>query len=403
MGGADRGRPLEKSVTDQSEHHRHRIGDPLGQEADALINPEAPVEVPPADQMSLVRRLRQPRTILSIAVPLAIIVIAVALNWNQMRDVPGDIGRANPWLILLAFVIYYLGFPLRGWRWTKLLKGAGYKVKVKDGTEILFLSWLVNCIVPAKLGDLYRAYLLKLNSPVSATRTLGTVLMERILDLIAIAALGILAGYWRFRGNLNALPPAVQVIFAVGVIVIIVLIVALVVMRSFGRRVIAFLPLPHRVADFYDKFEEGVFGSVGVKGLPLLGLMTIVIWMTEALRLYFVMRALGFADIDLGLSGAMFVALIGSLLTALPLTPGGIGVVEGGMVGVLQGVFGATQTHAAAIVLVDRAISVFSIVVLGSIAYMLSSKPRGGGMEVESLGVPGTGRASETDSASASA
>jgi uncharacterized protein (TIRG00374 family) len=77
--------------------------------------------------------------------------------------------------------------------------GAGYKVKVKDGTEILFLSWLVNCIVPAKLGDLYRAYLLKLNSPVSATKTLGTVFMERILDLIAIAALG-------RAGRLLALP-----------------------------------------------------------------------------------------------------------------------------------------------------------------------------------------------------
>ena len=168
MGGADRGRPWEKSVTDQSEHHRHPIGDPLGQEADALIDPEAPVEVPPADQMSLVRRLRQPRTILSIAVPLAIIVIAVALNWTQMRDVPGDISRANPWLILLAFSIYYLGFPLRGWRWTKLLKGAGYKVKVKDGTEILFLSWLVNCIVPAKMGEY-----MELRKPVIATRLPG--------------------------------------------------------------------------------------------------------------------------------------------------------------------------------------------------------------------------------------
>ena len=51
--------------------------------------------------------------------------------------------------------------------------------------------------MPAKLGDLYRAYLLKLNSPVSATKTLGTVFMERILDLIAIAALGIVAGYWQ--------------------------------------------------------------------------------------------------------------------------------------------------------------------------------------------------------------
>jgi len=388
-------------VSDQVEHHHHPIGDPLGQEAEALINPEAPVEIPPAEQMSLMRRLRQPRTILSIAVPVAIIVVAVALNWDSMKEVPGEISRANPWLILAAFAVYYLGFPLRGWRWTKLLKGAGYRVKVKDGTEIIFLSWLVNCIVPAKLGDLYRAYLLKLNSPVSATRTLGTVFMERILDLIAIASLGMLAGYWRFRGSLNDLPAAVQVIFAVGVVVIVLLIVALVVMRSFGRRVIAFLPLPHRVVDFYDKFEEGVFGSVGLKGLPLLGVITVVIWLTEALRLYLVMRALGFADVDLGLSGAMFVALIGSLLTAVPFTPGGIGLVEGGMLGVLQGVFGATQTHAAAIVLVDRAISVFSVVVLGGIAYMLSSKPRGGGMEVEEHRPPKPAASIATDSASA--
>ena len=388
-------------MSDQVEHHHHPIGDPLGQEAEALINPEAPVEIPPAEQMSLMRRLRQPRTILSIAVPVAIIVVAVALNWDSMKEVPGEISRANPWLILAAFAVYYLGFPLRGWRWTKLLKGAGYRVKVKDGTEIIFLSWLVNCIVPAKLGDLYRAYLLKLNSPVSATRTLGTVFMERILDLIAIASLGMLAGYWRFRGSLNDLPAAVQVIFAVGVVVIVLLIVALVVMRSFGRRVIAFLPLPHRVVDFYDKFEEGVFGSVGLKGLPLLGVITVVIWLTEALRLYLVMRALGFADVDLGLSGAMFVALIGSLLTAVPFTPGGIGLVEGGMLGVLQGVFGATQTHAAAIVLVDRAISVFSVVVLGGIAYMLSSKPRGGGMEVEEHRPPKPAASIATDSASA--
>jgi hypothetical protein len=373
-------------LTEQHEHHRHPIGGPLEQEADALVNPEAVLDVPPPDQMSLVSRLREPKTILSIVVPLVIIVIAAFLNRQYLGELPADIAHANPWLVLAAFVIYYVGFPLRGWRWTKLLRGAGYKVKVKDGTEILFLSWLVNCIVPAKLGDLYRAYLLKLNSPVSTTKTLGTVFMERILDLIAIAALGLLAGYWRFRGNLNDLSPTTQLIFAVGVIVVVLLLVALVVMRNFGRRVIASLPLPHKVVDFYDRFEEGVFGSVGAKGLPLLGVLTIVIWMTEALRLYFVMRALGFADVDLGLSGAMFVALIGSLLTAIPLTPGGVGIVEGGMGLVLTKVFTASYSHAVAIVLVDRMISVFSIVVIGSIAYMASSKPRGGGMKVERVG-----------------
>jgi uncharacterized protein (TIRG00374 family) len=372
-------------VTDPIEHHRHPIGEPLEQEADALIHPEVQVQVPPAEQMSLVRRLRQPRTILSIAVPLAIIVIAVAANWKDMQNVPGEIAKANLLLLLLAFAIYYLGFPLRGWRWTRLLKGAGYKIKIRDGTEILFLSWLVNCVVPAKLGDLYRAYLLKLNSPVSATKTLGTVFMERILDLIAIAALGVAAGYVRFRGSLNDLPQTVQIVFALGVFVVVALIVALVAMRSFGRRVIGILPLPHRVVELYDRFEEGVFGSVGLRGLPWLGLLTGLIWATEALRLYFVVRALGFSDVDLGLSGAMFVALIGSLLTAVPFTPAGLGLVELGMGGVLTRVFHASAPHAAAIILMDRAISVFSIVVIGSIAYVLSSKPRGGGMKVEEV------------------
>jgi hypothetical protein len=213
--------------------------------------------------------------------------------------------------------------------------------------------------------------------------------MERILDMIAVAALGLLAGYWRFRGSLNDLPPSTQLIFAVGVVVVVLLMVALVVMRNFGRRVIALLPVPHRIVDLYERFEEGVFGSVGARGLPLLGILTCVIWMTEAMRLFFVMKALGFADVDLGFSGAMFVALIGSLLTAIPLTPGGIGLVEGGMLGVLTGVFKASTGHALAIVLVDRAISVFSIVIFGSIAYVISSKPRGGGMVVEEIGPPG--------------
>ena len=107
------------------------------------------------------------------------------------------------------------------------------------------------------------------------------------------------------------------------------------------------------------------------------------------MRLYFVVRALGFGGVDLGLSGAMFVALIGSLLTAIPFTPAGLGLVELGMTGVLTTVFKLAKPQAAAIVLVDRAISVFSIVLLGSIAYVISSKPRGGGMEVEEIAPAG--------------
>lgn len=372
-------------MTGEQDPHRLGSAEPIAEEAEALLNPEASMEVPPAEQMSLLGRLRQPRTLLSILVPLAIIVIAVWLNRDELADVPKDLSHADPLFVLIGFCSYYIGFPLRGWRWAKLLRGAGYKVRVADSTEILFLSWLVNCIVPAKLGDLYRAYLLKLNSPVSATKTLGTVFMERILDLIAIAALGVAAGYWHFRDSLSTLPTEVQFIFAFGAVVVVVLIVALVAMRNFGRRVVTFLPLPGRVIELYERFEEGVFNSVGLRGLPVLGIMTVLIWLSEGMRLYFVSRALG---ADLGVSGAVFVALIGSLLTAIPFTPAGLGLVEFGTLTVLSGVFKLTTTTAAAVILVDRAISVFSVVLLGAVAYVLSGKPRGGGMTVEELVAP---------------
>ena len=331
-----------------------------------------------ADQLSLGRRLRQPRTILSLAVPIVLLVLVfrVALNVDVNELVSGVRG-ANPLFLVAAFLVFYAGFPLRGFRWVLLLRGASFRVGTPDATRILFLSWLVNCLVPAKLGDVYRAYLLKINSTASLSRTFGTVFIERILDIFAIAVLGLAAGYWSFR---NGLPPSIQFVFAVGVGVVVVLGLLLLTMRNFGRRILVWLPIPRRerLVELYDRFEEGVFGAVGLRALPGLVLVTGLIWATEAFRLYFVVRALGFQDVELGLSGAFFVALIGSLLTAVPLSPAGLGIVELGVVGVMTAAYGIPLTQATTIALVDRTISVFSIIVLGGIYYAISPLRKGG-------------------------
>ncbi len=196
---------------------------------------------PDAAQMSLARRLRQPRTIISIAIPLFIIAAFVAINGEQLILVPQLILGANPVLILAAFAIFYAGFPMRGLRWSILLRGTGMKVPTKDSTEIIFLSWLVNCVVPAKLGDVYRAYLLKINSTASLSRTFGTIFIERIMDLCAIALLGIAAGYWSFR---SGLPPIIELVFAVAFAVVGLLMVALFTMRNFGRQIITAMQVP---------------------------------------------------------------------------------------------------------------------------------------------------------------
>ncbi len=347
-------------------------------------DPDEPAER--SEQLSLGARLRQPRTIISIAVPFVIIAVFVYLNGAQLARVPALLLGASPGLILLAFAIHYLGFPLRGYRWASLLHGTGVRISTRDSTEIIFLSWLVNCVVPAKLGDVYRAYLLKINSTVSLSRTFGTVFMERVLDLFAIALLGIAAGFWSFR---TGLPPAIQVVFLIGVIVVGALALGLFTMRNLGRRFIVALPLPHRILELYDRFEEGVFGAIGLRALPRLAVITGFIWATEALRLYLVVQAYGFDDVSLGLSGAVFVALIGSLLTAVPLSPAGFGIVEAGVIGVLTVGYGVPLPEASAIALLDRLISVFSVIVFGSIAYLASDKPRGGARVAEEEPVPG--------------
>jgi uncharacterized protein (TIRG00374 family) len=332
-----------------------------------------PTEVP---EISLGQRLRQPRTILSIVVPLAIIGFFLYLNRERLAAVPQLILQANPAYIAIAFIVFYLGFPLRGYRWERLLRETGFVISLRNSVEILYLSWFVNCVVPAKLGDVYRAYLLKMNSVASLSRTFGTVFIERILDVFAIAIMGLAVGFWSFR---NGMPPAIRAIFIVGIVVMLVAAVGLFTMRNFGRRILDRLPTPPRIKELYDRFEEGVFGAVGLRHLPILVFLTGLIWLTEGLRLYIVVLSFDFPDVELGLSGAIFVALIGSLLTAIPLSPAGLGFAQAGVIGVLTVAYGVPLPEATAITILDWVISVLSIIVLGAILYVVSPMPRGTG------------------------
>jgi hypothetical protein len=319
------------------------------------------------------RRLRDRRTQASIIVPILVLLLfVVALPGFQLDVLLGYVLAANPAWLVAAFAIYYVGFPLRGYRWSILLRGIGTRVPVRDSTEIIFVSWLVNSVVPAKLGDVYRAWLLKINYPVSLSATFGTIFIERVFDLVAIVVLGLAAAFWSFRDGLS---DTVRIIMGIGVVVVSGLAVALFTLRNFGARLVHRLPLPVRIVRLYDHFEAGVF-SVDRRQLPLVGLLTVLIWTTEAMRLLFVVQALGF-DISLGISGAFFVALVASLLTAVPFTPAGLGIVEAGIVGLLTVIYRADPNEAAAIALVDRAISVLSVIVLGFIAYLLSPKVKG--------------------------
>jgi uncharacterized protein (TIRG00374 family) len=325
------------------------------------------------DQVSLRRRLLNVRTIGSLLFGLLLlyflarVIFGDNFDWSEVARL---VGQADLGVLALAFLAYYATFPLRGFRWKYVLARSGMSVGFRDATEILFLSWFVNCLVPAKLGDLYRAYLLRANYAASISRTVGTVFIERIADLIVIAALALTAGYWSFRGRER---PDIDALFILGFAIAIGLVVMLVALRVFGAHIGRWLP--SRIGDLWERFQEGSTGALSARSIPVILSLTVAIWLLEGARLYFVIRALDLPEVGLGISASVFVALAAALLTAIPLTPAGFGFVEAGIIGVLA-IYGVTREPAAAVALVDRGLTIVTVIVLGGILYAFSDKVR---------------------------
>jgi len=153
------------------------------------------------------------------------------------------------------------------------------------------------------------------------------------------------------------------VVVAVGVALVAILASAL--LALVWTRSLAFRILPEWLSVRYQRFQEGTLGSF--QRVPLLTILGLLAWLAEVLRLYLVGLALG---MDLGLSVVIYVALAGSLLTLVP-TPGGLGAVESGVVGLLVRLSTLPVDAAAAVVVVDRSISYLSIILVGAVLFLV--------------------------------
>ncbi len=222
------------------------------------------------EQLSIGKRLLNWRTI----VPLIIVVVALVYFAKQAHINPQQtwaaFRAANSWFLLLAFLIYYLSFPIRTLRWRMLLQNIGYTKangvhlpKFPKLLEILYISWFANVIVPAKLGDLYRAYLLRTETGLPASRTFGTVLAERLLDLLVLLMLFIPSVIISLHANL---PPQLHVGLFVTLALVVLGAVALFVLRAYPQQIARLVP--QRFRAHYNHFQEGTLGSFRRVPLP---------------------------------------------------------------------------------------------------------------------------------------
>ncbi len=325
------------------------------------------------EQLSIGKRLLNWRTIL----PLVIVIVALVYFAQKINIDPqqtwASIRTAKILFVLAAFFIYYLSFPIRAFRWRLLLQNVGYTEengiylpKFWKLLEIIYISWFANVIVPAKLGDLYRAYLLRKETGLPATRTFGTVLAERLLDLIVLLLLFIPAIMISLHENL---PPQLQTGLKITLVVVILGIIGLFLLRLFPAQIGKLVP--ERFRGHYNHFQEGTLGSF--RRVPTLTALSVGVWACESLRFFFIALALNLVNGNLVhiVAVALFIALGEALLTVVPFTSGGIGLVEGGMLAMIA-LFTTARSLAAAAILIDRTISLFSILVIGFIVFMIS-------------------------------
>jgi len=325
-----------------------------------------------------VRRALRPRNVASFLLALAVLYLVyqelLGLDWREPWT---TVRGASAGLFALAFAVFYCSYPLRALRWRVLLANAGYGRGYTSGdgrpipsifglTRIMYLAWFANCITVARLGEAYRAYLLKRAAGVSFAVTLGTVLAERVLDLAVLAAMmgaGVLAVSFLLPSGSSSLPPEVLWALAVGLILSSVAVAGLLAMRSLRGAVE--WALPKRLHGFYARLEHGVVGSIRGE-LALLVDLSAAGWAIEVAALYGVAEAVG---APVPVAGALMVALAASLLLTVPFTPGGLGFTEAGMVVLLQWL-GLDLATAGAVTLLFRLINYWSIVVLGSVLYV---------------------------------
>ncbi len=330
------------------------------------------------EQLSLRKRILNWRTI----VPLVIVVVFLVFFIQKANINPQQtwqtIRSANVLFFLAGFVVYYLSFPLRALRWRILLQNVGFTQakgvqlpKFWKLVEIIYISFFANVIVPAKLGDLYRAYLLRQNSGVSATRSFGTVLAERLLDLIVLLLLCIPAIIISLHGKL---PWEVELSLEVTLAAVVIGVAGLFILRLWRKKIEKIVPMRFRV--YYNQLQEGMLGSF--QRLPSLTVLSIGVWMCEALRFFFIAIALNLFTGDLlhVIAAAFFVGLVEALLTVIPFTGGGVGLVETGMAAMIILLNPSTLTTgkslAAAAILLDRTISLFSIIIIGFVVFMIA-------------------------------
>jgi uncharacterized protein (TIRG00374 family) len=300
---------------------------------------------------------------------LAIALLGWFLSHANLSAVWQHVRAADPGMMGVGFIFVALTYIARTFRWQALLNPLG-RVRFRTTFRATIIGFAALGLLPARAGDLLRPYMLARQEGLPAAATFATVVMERVLDLVAV--LGLLAIYvfsssaempetFRRPIELSALIAAAAAIM---------LFVLMWVLATHPEKVGTFVlatrrvlphPLAMRLSELTIAFSRG-FAAARSPFVLFVGIAwSFPLWVFIAGESWAITRAF---DIDMSFAGSFLVQAFLVIGVAVP-TPGGLGSFHEMYRLAVTSFFHATNDSAVAAAIVVHAVSFVPVVLFG--------------------------------------
>jgi glycosyltransferase 2 family protein len=320
--------------------------------ATPINTPTQPPEAVPADPLLTgAEEPAAPRRRLSrlslAGLAISVVCVAGVVWWALHQDPPQFPDTPAKWgALAAALALYALATLVRGHRWKSLLAAEGGHPGGTDAHGLNVVGYTGNNLLHARAGDAVRVFLMAPRAAMSKKAVLGTLLAERLLDLVVIVTLFVVVGYF-LLGAIGA--GSLEWIVLASAVVAIGGTVGVVLVRRNER-------LHHVAAPILSSTLQ----LRGRHGLALLG-FTATVWLLEAAVWMSVGAAAGF---DMNPIEGCYLVALASVFALIPSGPGYAGTQDAAAItGILA--LGGTHSQAVTYLILLRFVIVVPITLVG--------------------------------------
>ena len=299
-----------------------------------------------------------------LGIIISLICLAAIFYFIRPQEIITALKTARYGYLVLSAMGIITFLMIRAVRWRFMLNNDAPWITV---FHIQNIGYLISTILPFRLGDVARAVLIGSVPPITISRGISTMVVERVLDMLFIVTLlpFTMAGiaYLPDWMRLGARASGILAIAAIIVLIIAANQRALAV--RIVTRILNYIPFLNSEtwAKRTDSFLAGLDSLTHLKDGIILLLLSIAIWIPIILAYYATMLA---ANLEPTLIMAAFVVCAAALSVALPSSPGQIGVFHAGVIAALQ-VWGQPEAASASFAFLYHALNSVVLITLGII------------------------------------